>query len=259
MVPGGIILSNSEFNVANLVELQLLENSILRKLNEINSLKKNPELARLVSEIDSLNEKIGEINKVLTGVEHEHKKLEDTIMLQNEKIKRNEEKLFSGTITSSKELVNYQEEIKFLKQNNDELENRTLEKMMEVDEYHAKNKDLNSTLSSLNSEITSIKNNTETKIKVIEDRVNNLKKKRNTAISGIPKDYLLKYEELKNKKGGIAVAILRNNFCDICNMQIPATASDKIKDRSKVHKCPLCGRMLVIYSDEIGNLKSKIE
>jgi uncharacterized protein len=252
-------LTNSEFNVANLVELQLLENNILRKLNEINSLRKNPKLLKVQSEVESFNEKISEINKILTGLEHERKKLEDTIMLQNEKIKKNEEKLFSGTITSSKELVNYQEEIKLLRQNNDGLENKTLEKLMELDEYHIKIKDLNATLSDLNSEINSIKQDTEIKIKVIEDKVRDLRKRRSSVISGIPKDQLLKYEETKNKKSGIAVAVLQNNFCSICNMQIPASESDKIKDKTKVHKCPLCGRMLVIYSDEIGSLKTVIE
>jgi uncharacterized protein len=131
--------------------------------------------------------------------------------------------------------------------------------MMEIDEYHAKIKGLNSNLSGLNSEISSIKNDIETKIKIIEEKVKDLRKKRTSVISGIPKDYLLKYEEIKNKKGGIAVAVLQNNFCNICNMQISASESDKIKDRTKVHKCPLCGRMLVIYSDEIGSLKSGIE
>jgi predicted nucleic acid-binding Zn-ribbon protein len=97
-------LTNPEFNVANLVELQLLENSILRKLNEINSLRKNPELVKLQSGVESLNEKVNEINKILTGLEHERKKLEDTIILQNEKIKKNEESFSAEQLQVPKNL-----------------------------------------------------------------------------------------------------------------------------------------------------------
>jgi predicted nucleic acid-binding Zn-ribbon protein len=264
MNPGGIILSepvkvNPEFNVVSLVELQLTESSILRKQNEINNLRRNEKLLKLLSEIGTEKKQLDELDKALRSVEHERKKLEDIVAVHNEKIKKNEEKLFSGTITSAKELVNYQEEIKSLKQNNDELENKILEKMMEIDEYRVKIKDLSSKIAQLDSEISSLKGDIEGKIKIIEVKIKNLKDKKSAVVSIIPKEYLLKYEALKNKKGGIAVAVLKNEFCDICNMQIPSGDAEKIKDISKVHKCPLCGRMLIIHRKEIDKLKADIE
>jgi uncharacterized protein len=264
MNPGGIILGepvkvNSEFNVISLVELQLTESSIARKQNEINDLRKNEKLLKLLSEIGTEKKKLDELDKALGSVEHERKKLEGIVAVQNEKIKKNEEKLFSGTITSAKELVNYQEEIKSLKQNNDEFESKILEKMMEIDEYQVKIKDLNSKIAKLDSEISSLKSDIKGKIKITEAKITNLKDKKSTVVSIIPKEYLLKYEALKDKKGGIAVAVLKNDFCDICNMQIPSGDAEKIKDISKVYKCPLCGRMLIIHRKEIDILKAEIE
>ena len=70
---------------------------------------------------------------------------------------------------------------------------------------------------------------------------------------------MARYEETKAKKGGIAVAVLKDRFCDICNMEIPTGDAEKIKDLNKLYKCPLCGRMLIMYRDEIDEIKTGIE
>jgi uncharacterized protein len=252
-------LDDVNYELTRLVELQLLESAILRKLNEINELKKNIKMQKLQKELTEINEKLEISNKELAGLEHERKKLEDTINIQNDKIKKNEEKLFSGTITSAKELLNYQEEIKLLKQNNDNVESKTIEFMISIDELKSKIKEIDKSKDSINSGIEIVKKEVDEKIKVISDAVKKLREKRTTAISVIPKDILTKYEETKIKKGGIAVAVLKDKFCDICNMEIPSGEADKIKDLNKVYKCPLCGRMLIVYRNGIDEIKAGIE
>lgn len=252
-------MDEASYEITSLVELQLLESAILRKLNEINVLKKNEKLQKLQKELSEINEKLELSDKELVGLEHERKKLEDMIALQNEKIKKNEEKLFSGTITSAKELLNYQEEIKFLKQNNDNVESKAIELMISVDERKPKIKEIEKSIARIDSEIEMVKKEVSEKIKVMSDAVKRLREKRATVISKIPKDALAKYEETKAKKGGIAVAVLKDRFCDICNMEIPTGEAEKIKDLNKLYKCPLCGRMLIMYRDEIDEIKVGIE
>ena len=252
-------MDDASYEITSLVELQLLESAILRKLNEINVLKKNEKLQKLQKELSEINEKLELSDKELAGLEHERKKLEDMITLQNEKIKKNEEKLFSGTITSSKELLNYQEEIKFLKQNNDNVESKAIELMISIDERKPKIKEIEKSIARIDSEIEMVKKEVGEKTKVISDAVKRLREKRATVISKIPKDALAKYEETKAKKGGIAVAVLKDRFCDICNMEIPTGEAEKIKDLNKLYKCPLCGRMLIMYRDGIDVIKAGIE
>ena len=252
-------MDDASYEITRLVELQLLESSILRKLNEINVLKKNEKLQKLQKELLEVNEKLELSDKELAGLEHERKKLEDMITLQNEKIKKNEEKLFSGTITSAKELLNYQEEIKLLKQNNDSVESKAIEFMISVDELKPKIKEIEKSKAQINSRIEMVKKEVDEKIKAINEAVKKLREKRATVISKIPKDALAKYEEIKVKKGGIAVAVLKDRFCDICNMEIPTGEAEKIKDFNKFYKCPLCGRMLIMYRDGIDEIKAGIE
>ena len=252
-------MDEASYEITRLIELQLLESAILRKLNEINVLKKNEKLQKLQNELSEINEKLEFSDKELAGLEHERKKLEDMIALQNENIKKNEEKLFSGTITSAKELLNYQEEIKLLKQNNDNVESKVIELMISIDEWKPKIKEIEKSKARIDSEIEMVKKEVGEKIKAISDAVKKLREKRATVISKIPKDALAKYEETKVKKGGIAVAVLKDRFCDICNMEIPTGDAEKIKDLNKLYKCPLCGRMLIMYRNGIDEIKAGIE
>ena len=252
-------MDEASYEITRLVELQLLESAILRKLNAINVLKKNTKLQNLQNELSEINEKLELSGKELAGLEHERKKLEDMITLQNDKIKKNEEKLFSGTITSAKELLNYQEEIKLLKQNNDNVESKAIELMISIDEWKPKIKEIEKSKAQIDSGIEMVKKEVGEKTKAISDAVKGLREKRVTVISKIPKDALTKYEETKAKKGGIAVAVLKDRFCDICNMEIPTGDAEKIKDLNKLYKCPLCGRMLIMYRDGIDEIKAGLE
>ena len=91
------------------------------------------------------------------------------------------------------------------------------------------------------------------------ERCSDIFKRRDDVIININDDYFKKYKELKGKKGGIAVAVLKDNFCNVCNMQIPAIAAEKIEDVDEIYSCPLCSRMAVIYRGEIDSIKKELE
>ena len=167
--------------------------------------------------------------------------------------------LFSGTITSSKELVNYQDEIKILKASSDEIENKILEIMIVVDDKIKEVKEVEGKKKEIEKQIAELKENIKARIKVIKDSLKGLEKKRKFVISKVPKEYIEKYEILKNKKGGIAIGVLKDGFCNVCNMKIPSRETEKMKDLDKLYKCSLCGRMLIVDRDEVDIIKSQID
>ena len=252
-------MNEVKFNVADLVELQLIENAISARLSEIEEAKNNKELTSAGEKFDRVKDDFDKINREYAELESSRKKLEDTVELQNEKIKTNDNKLFSGTITSAKELENYQEEIRILKQKNSEMEDRILEIMIEMEEKLGKVKLAQEERDKAEANVNRIKNEVSEKIEVLKNIVEGLKKRRESVTLRIPGDYLKKYKELKDKKGGIAVVVLKDNFCNVCNMQIPTIAAEEIEDIDKVYRCPLCGRMAVIYRNEIDDIKKELE
>jgi len=252
-------LADSRFNVTDLVELQMIENAISARLAEVEKVRDNKELISVEKEFAEVKEKFDEINRKYNDLESKRKKLEDTVEIQSEKIKSDEGKLFSGTITSSKELENYQEEIKMLKEGNLEMEDQILEIMIELEEMSEKIKAIQDEKDKVEAGVNRIKNEMNEKLEVLKNIVGGLKNRRDDVISRIPKDYLEKYKELKNKKGGIAVAVLKNDFCNVCNMQMPSVEAEKIDNADKVYRCPICGRMAIIFRDEIDNIKKELE
>ncbi len=252
-------MTETKFNVVDLVELQLVENAISARSSEMENIKSSKEQASALEELKKTTEEFDKINNVYTGLESRRKKLEDTVEMQNERIKSNEGKLFSGTITSAKELENYQEEVKILKQKNSEMEDQILELMIELEEMSDKVKLAQAEKDKAEANVNRINNEINEKIEVLKHIIEGLKKRRDDVISRIPSDHLNKYRELKGKKGGIAVAVLKDNFCNVCNMQIPAIAAEKIEDVDEIYQCPLCGRIAVIYRSEIDVIKKELE
>lgn len=250
---------DTKFDLVKLAELQLIERNILRQAAEINLLKKNEKLAKLEVKYRDISETYDLLVKDYNALEQSRKKIEDTIKLQSDRIKKIEEKLFSGTITSSKELVNYQDEIKQFKNSNDELESRELEIMFSIDERRPKIREFEGNIAAIEKEINEIKDEISIKTIELEKKVKSLQEKRKKVIMEIPRDVLLKYDEMKHKKGGIAVAIMKDSFCDICNMELPSGELERIKDLDKIHRCPMCGRMLIIHREEIESIKDSLE
>jgi len=252
-------LIESKFNVTDLVELQLIENAISARSTEIENIKNNKEQVSALKELEEVTKKFDEVNAAYSDLESKRKKLEDNVELQNEKIKNDESKLFSGTIMSAKELENYQEEVKILKQRNSEMEDEILELMIELEEMSDKVKLAAAEKNKAETHVNRINNEMNEKIEVFKHIVEGLRKRKDDVISRIPKDHLKKYNEVKNKKGGIAVSVLKDNFCSVCNMQIPTTAAEKIEDIDEIYSCPLCGRIAVIYRSEIDRIKKELE
>src|SRR4030042_6368153 len=256
--PGGIRLTESKFDVTDLVELQFIENAISARSSEIENIKNNKEQVSALKELEQITKKFDEVNGAYSDLESKRKKLEDTVETQNEKIKNDEKKLFSGTIMSAKELENYQEEVKILKQKNSEMEDKTLELMIELEEMSDKVKLAEAEKEKAQSNVNRINNEMNEKIEVLNHIVEGLRKRKDDVISRIPKDHLKKYNEVKTKKGGIAVSVLKNNFCNVCNMEIPTIAAEKIEDIDEIYSCPLCGRIAVIYRSEIDAIKKEL-
>lgn len=252
-------MTDLKFNVMDLVELQLIENAISARSAEIVKVENNEELISAEKEFAEAKEKFNRVNGKYNDIESERKKLEDTVEMQNEKIKNDENKLFSGTITSAKELENYQNEVKILRQKNSEMEDQILEIMIEMEEISEKVELAKAKKDKAEANINRIKNEMNEKLEVLKNIIEGLKKRRDNVILKIPDDYLKKYKEFKGKKGGIAVAVLKDNFCNVCNMQIPAIAAEKIEDIDEIYSCPICGRMAVIYRDEIDSIKKELE
>lgn len=244
---------------ADLVELQTIENAISTRYSEADKVKADPGLAEAEKNLESSRQKNEEKNSQFHDLDVKRKKLEDTLGIHEEKIKNNEGKLFSGTINDAKELSNYQEEIQMLKKTSNKLEDQILEIMEEQDLIKPGMEDSKKEMAELETVVIRIKKEMDEKLEVLKHNIEGLKKRKEDVISRIPGDYLKKYNELRMKKGGIAVSVIKDNFCSVCNMEIPSIETERFVDSDEVYKCPICGRMSVLYRPEMDGIKKELE
>ncbi len=248
-----------EFDILNLLRLQIVESMITSRFRELEALIKNENLAKLKKEHTRAQEELEQRRKDYSTLEANRKKIDDKIQSNQAKIQSNQEKLFSGTIGNSKELLNYQEEIKSLEIQNSKMEDEEIEIMMQIEEMEEDVSGAKQHFEQKEQELNTIKDDISKKAKKVEAMLESLKKKRKDLISTIPPEHLERYNKVKQRKGGIAVTVLKDNFCSGCNMEIPVADAEKIKDPGQLYKCPLCGRLSVVYTEQVDQIKQEME
>jgi predicted nucleic acid-binding Zn-ribbon protein len=86
------------------------------------------------------------------------------------------------------------------------------------------------------------------KIKAAATKLENKKKKiiktRNTQAKKVNERYLKRYETLKERRNGLAVAGVTNGVCLGCNMNIPPQMFNELLKEDSILSCPTCNRMM---------------
>jgi predicted nucleic acid-binding Zn-ribbon protein len=244
-------LNNQKFNLLDLYKLQLLDNKISFLEKEMEKLKSDEELKTLKEDLNDSILKLKDLNDNLNGLEKEKRKLEDDLSIKNEKIKKNEQKLSSGTLTSTKEIISYQEEIVSIKKLNEEIENKIIEILIKIDDLNELIKLENDKKDKINAHVNKLEDEINDKLSIIDQKLKNYNDKRENIVVNIPQDLIVQYNDLKQKKGGLAIGILKDRLCTACNMEMSAGEANKMDDFNQIYKCPTCRRMIIKYREEI--------
>jgi hypothetical protein len=229
-----------------LLELQAEDTAIKRLEERRASL---PEAQRL----DAVNAALAEFDAdlAIAGKQHEEiarevARLEGEAGLLDQKITREEQRMFSGGISNPKELSSLQAEVESLKRKKTGLEDELLEAMLgreqatstidgltkERDEAATEAADLGTVVGELTSEIAA-ELTTHTAAR--------------TEIAGtIPDDLLKLYEQLRASKGGVGAAGLEAGTCLGCHTKLPQRELERMRAEGGLQRCDNCRRILVI-------------
>ena len=244
-------MTNNDFDLLNLYKLQLSDSGIAYLEREIEKLKANEELKAREEELCESEEKYNELVKNFNELDKERKRLDDDLSLKNEKIKKNEQKLSSGMLTSSKEIMNYQEEITSIKKLNESIEDNIIEILIKIDDINELMRLESEKKQKISSHADKLKEEINESIASIEKKLNEYVIKKESIINLTPGDLIAKYNETKEKRGGVAVGILKDRLCMACNMEMSSGEALKMRDISEIYKCPTCKRMIIKYREEV--------
>lgn len=162
------------------------------------------------------------------------------------RIEAADDQLMSGEIHIPKELEALQASADALRRQRAHVEDNAVEAMMNVDELKGQVEELCSSVESLEAEWKSGQEHLLAEEAKLKQNYVLLKRKRESLAAQMPPDLLEKYESMRKRRGGVAVAPVRDGECGVCHVSLPTGVISALRsDRDELVLCTSCGRYLV--------------
>jgi uncharacterized protein len=209
-----------------------------------------PERAQLEANqrsIGSLDAQLRELGTRRDTVSGEEKRLDDEAQSIGAHITDVDQKLYSGTVTSPRELQAMQADLEMLQRHRRELEDRELDVMEqrealdgEFTKAESERNQLAADAAQLQSAITSAESE-------IDAEMATEVAARAEAASGISGSLLQDYERRRTQNRGAGAARLVGTTCQACHLTIPSTEAERIRRAAgeEVAYCDNCSAILV--------------
>ena len=188
--------------------------------------------------------KLASEQKGLDELRHQLHSAEWEIDDFDSKIKSVEEQLYSGKISSPKELSSLQHEANTLKDHRGQIETRTLEIMDGVEKAEAGVADARSELNKLEGEWQALQQQLSAEIEQLEKKLAGLKNDREQMSARIDSQAVESYEKLRKLKGQ-AIARVEQGICQACRISLPSSELQQVRGGNMV-QCGSCGRILFL-------------
>jgi predicted nucleic acid-binding Zn-ribbon protein len=205
------------------------------------------DLAARTKELDALARELTEVQRKLTELARAQKRIEDEVAVVDTKSAAETKKLNSGTITAPREIQALSSEIDALGRRKRALEDDEIELMEQAEPLGEEAERLAARQAEASADAERLGAVVAEQESAIDAETATVSAERDAAAADIPDDLLARYEKLRAKLGGVAVARLDGDLCTGCHVRLPAVEIDVIRhsppDAVVTHED--CGRILV--------------
>jgi predicted nucleic acid-binding Zn-ribbon protein len=189
-------------------------------------------------------QKVAQLEGELARWRAAQKDLDLEVRELTEKVGRDEKRLYSGRVTNPKELAGLQEGVAALKRRRGAVEDKLLEAMLMVDETQEELIAHQENLIGIEGAWRKEQQALTGELSNLRARLEKLKSDRAGTAQMIPADTLALYEELRCRKGGRAVVLLKDGSCQGCGVSIPTSQTQQVRSGRSLVFCGSCGRIL---------------
>ena len=233
-------------SLKQLLDLQRVDSAIDRLMQRKADLPEQRILDDLGVQLEDAKVAHAEKKAELDEIAREQSRFEGEVQMIDDKIKHESNRLYGGDITSPKELASIQAELDALRRRKNHLEDQDLEVMERREAVEAGVSSLAEQVAELERRVLEA---TEARDKAAVEIETELAEKTSTRAAIVPElsqELLETYEELRPKKGGVAVAALEGGVCRGCGVSLSPVALDVMKRESpELARCENCRRILV--------------
>ncbi|HEC10406.1 MAG TPA: hypothetical protein ENI86_12710 [Acidimicrobiales bacterium] len=230
-----------------LVELQGLDTRLDQLRYKGEHLPARSELEELHREVERLSGQRDEVAGARSELSAQQKRIEDEVALLDDKIGRENDRMYSGTITSPKELSAIQDELESLGRRKDHLEEKILDLMEAIEPVTSQVAEMETRLADIRAEAGRLEARVTTEQAEIDAEAAQVDSNRAALAAEIPPDLLSRYTKARaGRRDGVAVARLIGSTCGACGLSLPTMFVEQVRHSSgeELFQCEECGVLL---------------
>jgi predicted nucleic acid-binding Zn-ribbon protein len=157
---------------------------------------------------------------------------------------RSEQVLYGGTVKNPKELADLQAKVGELRRRRQKLEDSLLEAMIEREETEAARARAQEHLDDTEARWSAQQADLMTEREALQGELVKIERARTNLLPSIEASDLTTYEALRRRKGGLAVAYVRDGACSGCGVAIPPSLEWQLRQGGWAC-CSNCERIVV--------------
>ena len=230
-----------------LLALQQLDTTIAQTRHRLAALPVRQRITQDEAVLASLSVERAPLLSRRDDLARSQKRVEDEISGVEVKVTHEEARLYSGTVTSPRELQAIQEEIDSLRRRQGDLETEVLEIMDLTEPVDTSLMALDTHEDEVEARLVTLRAELVAQAAELEAELTAVEGEREAAASELDAGLVATYDKLRVDLGGTAVARLAGSVCGACHLGLSAVDAERIrKGQVPTPTCPECGALLVV-------------
>lgn len=215
------------------------------------------DLDRLRGELGQVEAQLGETDELRAArdavqqqtvrvqhLESQQRSLELDAQALRARIKEIEDRLYSGKVTSIKEMQGYQEEVEQFRRQQSNIEDQELAVIDQTEAAQAELRRLQLELEQIEARWRADQGDLVTRRDELRNQIARREGDRAAAVAAVQPADLDRYENLRRRKQGRAVAKVSRGFCGACRVDLPNAVLQHVRTSPQPVSCPSCERLL---------------
>lgn len=231
-------------SLEDLLELQSLDSAIDRLLDRRSHLPALAKFRDVHRRLEKLNADIVATEATKRELDLAEGKEEGEMKLDEDKVRREEQRLFAGVGLTAKDLGHLRDEVAMLRQRISKREDEALALIEQQQAAAASLEGLGAERVTVQAEKAGLEAEIAAEWKLMDDEIARLEARKRDTVPSIDPELLALYEEIRPLKEGVAAAALTDGTCGGCHLKLSAAEQIQV-NRSYPPRCLHCRRILV--------------
>jgi uncharacterized protein len=234
---------------ASLLALQDLDVEIMRAKKRLEELPEKREILAVRAKIKDVSDLHGKADLLVKKLTADLKAHQDEIATITEKLKEEQVKVMATT--DHRAVTSITREMDGLRRRQDKMEMESLQLMERIDKAVAQTGKIDEALTQLAAKDAVLVKHFKKVGGALQREIADMEKRRAETVEQIDAVIVVRYENVRESRGGVGVGRLEGGACTACRMSLPAEKIRALETGDEISICPQCRRLIVVGQEPV--------